>query len=245
MRVFAGPNGSGKTTIFKELLSESEVSLGVYVNADEIEELLIQPGFIDFSSFELNINEGDIQSFFKESQFSPRKRSEPDLYKRINVRDNKFYFIGTVDSYLAADLAEFIRQQLLKQGVSFTYETVMSHPGKIDFLSEARNCGYRVYLYYIATVAPEINVNRVNIRVAQEGHFVPPEIVRDRYYRSLKNLKEAVKLSHRSYIFDNSEEHANLIAEVTNGTNVQLNDLVKEGNSLIVPNWVDEYLLKA
>lgn len=37
MRVFAGPNGSGKTTIFKEILRNSKVNLGVYVNADEIE----------------------------------------------------------------------------------------------------------------------------------------------------------------------------------------------------------------
>ena len=42
-----------------------------------------------------------------------------------------------IKTYLAADIAEFIRQQLLNHGVSFTYETVMSHPGKIDFLSQA------------------------------------------------------------------------------------------------------------
>jgi predicted ABC-type ATPase len=34
MRVFAGPNGSGKTTIFKGILSKEKIQLGVYVNAD-------------------------------------------------------------------------------------------------------------------------------------------------------------------------------------------------------------------
>ena len=34
MRVFAGPNGSGKTTIFNGMLSDNNISLGVYLNAD-------------------------------------------------------------------------------------------------------------------------------------------------------------------------------------------------------------------
>ena len=32
MRVFAGPNGSGKTTIFKEILNKEKINLGVYIN---------------------------------------------------------------------------------------------------------------------------------------------------------------------------------------------------------------------
>lgn len=42
MRVFAGPNGSGKTTIFKGMLAREAIQLGVYVNADEIELHLAQ-----------------------------------------------------------------------------------------------------------------------------------------------------------------------------------------------------------
>jgi predicted ABC-type ATPase len=36
MRVFAGPNGSGKTTIIKTL--KERIRFGVYVNADDIEK---------------------------------------------------------------------------------------------------------------------------------------------------------------------------------------------------------------
>lgn len=35
MRIFAGPNGSGKTTILTEV--QNEISFGIYVNADNIE----------------------------------------------------------------------------------------------------------------------------------------------------------------------------------------------------------------
>jgi predicted ABC-type ATPase len=48
MRVFAEPNGSGKTTIFKGLLHNKKINLGVYVNADDIEQELSQSKRISF-----------------------------------------------------------------------------------------------------------------------------------------------------------------------------------------------------
>lgn len=237
MRVFAGPNGSGKTTIFKGILAEKSINLGVYINADEIEQILTQIKQLDFSAFKLNITEDQLKFFFQQSTFSPLKRNEPELYKRVKVTNNQFISETYIDSYLSADLAEFIRQNLLAQEISFTYETVMSHPGKIKFLEEARKNGFRVYLYYIATEDPEINVNRVNVRVAQNGHSVNPDVIRNRYYKSLQNLKPAVKQTDRAYIFDNSQLKARLIAEITNGTDVVLNGAVS------LPNWVAKYLV--
>ncbi|MEI6524124.1 MAG: zeta toxin family protein [Bacteroidota bacterium] len=238
MRVFAGPNGSGKTTIFKGILEEEKIQLGIYVNADDLEKELNLKNSINFSDFNLSITEEQLTVFFKESSFSPIKRQEPDLWKKLTITDNCFICKAKIDSYLAADLAEFIRQQLLLAGNSFTYETVMSYPGKIDFLQQAIQKGYKVYLYYIATVDPEININRVNVRVAQDGHMVSPEIIRKRYYKSLENLKNAVMKTNRAYIFDNSQVQAKLIAEITEGSVVYLNDVND------VPIWVDDYLLQ-
>ena len=48
MRVFAGPNGSGKTTIINSL--KSEIGFGVYVNADDIESLLKESKVLLFNS---------------------------------------------------------------------------------------------------------------------------------------------------------------------------------------------------
>ncbi len=48
MRVFAGPNGSGKTTIIKNL--QAEIPFGVYVNADDIESLLKESKVLLFST---------------------------------------------------------------------------------------------------------------------------------------------------------------------------------------------------
>ena len=120
------------------------------------------------------------------------------MWSKLFIKENVLHIDTKVDSYLAADLAEFIRQQLLANDISFTYETVMSHESKIDFLQQAREKEYRVYLYFIATEDPEINVSRVNIRVAQHGHYVEPALITNRYYKSLTHLKEAVKKSNRA-----------------------------------------------
>lgn len=237
MRVFAGPNGSGKTTIFKGILADNQIQLGVYVNADEIEQILQQIGKLDFTEFGLHVDEEELKSFFHHSTFSPVKRNEPDLFQKIQLVNDVLTTTATIDSYLAADLAEFIRQQLVENEHSFTYETVMSHPDKILFLTRALQRGYKVYLYYIATEDPEINISRVNVRVAKDGHAVHPDVIRSRYYKSLKNLHAAVKQTTRAYIFDNSQRQANLIAEINNGTDVALNTAIE------LPNWVAEYLL--
>lgn len=237
MRVFAGPNGSGKTTIFKGILAQENINLGVYVNADEIEANLIESKSLNFSNYQVTVPNEQIKTFFQNSTFSPIKRNEPDLFEKLEVVENRLKIATNIDSYLAADLAEFIRHKILAEGISFTYETVMSHSGKIDFFKKALNAGYRVYLYYIATIDPKINVSRVNLRIAQHGHAVSPDIIKNRYYKSLENLKKAVKQTSRTYIFDNSQKQARLIAEITNGIDVALNNVDD------IPAWVAENLL--
>ncbi len=48
------------------------------------------------------------------------------------------------NSYAAARLADRQREELLLQGISFCYETVYSHPAKIDAIARARALGYRI-----------------------------------------------------------------------------------------------------
>jgi predicted ABC-type ATPase len=235
MRVFAGPNGSGKTTIIKSL--QSEIGFGVYVNADDIESLLKESRVLLFNAYQISVSEQAIQSFFQKSLFAPIKRNEPDLWQKLTIKQNVLHVNTSIDSYLAADIAEFIRQYLLANNLSFTYETVMSHESKIHFLQQAKDCGYRVYLYFVATEDPEINVSRVNVRVTQHGHFVPVNTIHDRYYKSLSLLNKAVKNTHRAYLWDNSGSASLLVAEVTDGVDVTVLDTDK------VPNWFVKYLI--
>jgi predicted ABC-type ATPase len=113
----------------------------------------------------------------------------------------------------------------------------MSHKSKIDFLQTAKEKGYRIYLYYVATEDPEINISRVNVRFTQNGHFVAPETVKDRYYKSLNQLKSAVEKSDRAYLWDNSSAASKLIGEITDGIDVKIIDTDN------VPNWFIQYLI--
>lgn len=114
----------------------------------------------------------------------------------------------------------------------------MSDPKKIEFLKSAKKSGYRIYLYYFSTKYPMINVNRVSLRMAQHGHAVDPQIIENRYYRSLENLKEAVMTSGRAYIFDNSGKASILIAEIDEGKHVHVIDPEN------VPEWFIKYLVE-
>lgn len=239
MRVFAGPNGSGKTTYLKRLLGDNKVNLGYYVNADDLETTLKNGDGIHFNDYGLKITEASVQQYFKQSIFSPQKRIEDDLWQKIFVRDNVLFTSAAIDSYLAADIAEMLRQNLLNQGLSFTYETVMSHPNKVEFMQKAMNMGYKVYLYYIATEDPDINISRVKIRIAQNGHPVSPTTIRKRYFNSLGLLKQAVKSSNRAFLFDNSGEKARLLVEINEGKEVRPN---KPDD--IMPLWVYKYLIE-
>jgi predicted ABC-type ATPase len=236
MRVFAGPNGSGKTTIINKL--KTEINFGVYVNADDIEQALSKDGFILLSDYCINITTSDIQTFLKQSNFSPGKLNIENLWQYFFVDDYKLVIDKkiSVNSYIAADIADFIRLHLLQEEISFSYETVMSHPEKLTFIKKAKDAGYRIYLYFVATKDPEININRVKIRVAQNGHPVNDEIIRSRYHRSLGNLKPAVMLTNRAYIFDNSGKINKLVAEVTGGSHVEVVD------ETTLPNWFIQYL---
>lgn len=242
LRIIAGPNGSGKSTFVNTIKSappSPNFTLGYYVNADDLQKEFSDSGEISLSKYGLKINSEQIQNYFRSSTFAPVKLNQPELWKKFSVTNNKLCIKGSknISAYIAADLAEFIRRYLLDQYLSFSYETVMSDKKKISFLREAKKAGYRIYLYFFATEDPLININRVKIRVKLKGHKVKEDVIRKRYYKSLKNLKAAVKISDRAYLFDNSQTASVLISEITNGKQVRVIDPEK------VPNWFVKYLL--
>lgn len=233
LRMFAGPNGSGKSTI-KDVINKE--LLGIYINPDDIEKNIKENGYLDFNNFEIEASEKEVLDFFRNStllKFINLQNKISDL----KYENNKLIFINNdINSYFASVCADFIRKKLLEYKKSFTFETVMSSYDKIELLKLSKSLGYRNYLYYISTSDPSINVSRVNNRVSFKGHDVPEDKIISRYYRSLGFLKEAVKLSDRAYIFDNSSDEKTWICEITDGSNVDFK--VDE-----IPSWVEEYLL--
>lgn len=214
LRMFAGPNGSGKTTIKSVIRSEL---LGVYVNPDEIEKEIAQRGFLDLKNYRVETTAAEVLFFFNASVLL-NKAGLLDEAAGLRFNDDKLSFFSVlVNSYFASVAADFIRHKLLERGISFTFETVMSSADKIRFLQKAQQGGYRTYLYFVATDDPIINISRVRNRVRLGGHPVPDDKVIARYARSLGLLIEAIRYSNRAYVFDNSGHSILWLAEVTDG----------------------------
>lgn len=139
-------------------------------------------------------------------------------------------------SYEAASLAAAIRSQLLLEGRTFCYETVFSHPSKIDFVAQAKSLGYEVVLVFIHLERNTLNHARISQRVLEGGHFVPEDKVTERIPRTLQNIKQALPLCDQAYLLDNSRSDYPFrqIAKLNQGT-VE----IKESPP---PKWAGELL---
>ncbi len=122
-------------------------------------------------------------------------------------------------SYDAAVVAERMRQDLLDQERSFCFETVYSHPSKIDFTAQAKARGYEVILVFIHLDDPSLNLARISQRVSEGGHDVPPKKVRDRLSRTMHNVVQAMPLADEVHLIDNSswEQPFRRVAVVRHG----------------------------
>lgn len=167
----AGPNGSGKTTLVDYFRRSLPIPLGHYLNPDKLDQELIQSGQIDLGRRGIEVLETDLVGFLSGHPLAPRA----DL-TNIVIRENSLCLNRQVPTgYLASMLSDYLRRRWMQQGLSFTFETVMSSRDKLDLLTHARVVGYRTYLYYVCTDAPVINQQRVANRVLDGGHGVPAD----------------------------------------------------------------------
>lgn len=235
LRIFAGPNGSGKSTILSIVRNEN-IHLGVYVNADDLKRNINASHRFDFSEYNCRFDFLNFTESFRASALFGQADGT-DLLQYMRAEGDILYFDRDVNDYFTSFLAAFLRENLLECGEKFTFETVMSHRSKLDFLQKARNKGFRIYLYYVSLENPLLNKARVASRVLQGGHDVPEDKIVERYNRSMDLLLEAIRLSDRVYLFDNSSSHPVLFAKMENG------ELSVVDGIQILPQWFDTYVL--
>jgi len=112
------------------------------------------------------------------------------------------------NSFKAARIAEELRYQLVREGRHFCFETVFSHPSKIDFVGHAKALDYEIILVFIHLQSAMLNKARIAQRVALGGHFVPDDRVETRIPRLLRHVRTAIPLCDRVELLDNSSiEH--------------------------------------
>lgn len=236
VRIYAGPNGSGKSSLYK-VISKEYIS-GLFVNADEIEKQLKTIGFIDLTEFNLKIDAKEFENFKNlPSSISLIKKAITEGFTvDVVIKDN--FVVNkpkSTNSYEAAFVASFIRYSLLNEKRNFTYETVMSDRFKLEEINHANQLGYKTYLYFICTDDFEKNIERVKNRVLKDGHDVNEEKIKSRYFKTLENLADAIRLVHRAYIFDNSGNQYELIAEIYQGTAFKF-------YTTSIPAWFEKYV---
>lgn len=197
--VFAGPNGSGKTSLIDEVRATGLAALG---NVFPVPEYFINPDQV--------------------------ARDLPGAYATQDERDRAAFERGIE-----------LRRQAIDTRTSFAYETVFSHPSRLNEIVMLKAQGFRVLLTFIATEDPEINVRRVQQRFETKtttGHFVPPARVRDRYHRIMKLLPTAVETADAVFIYDNSIDFTPPTQEaIVDGEELSIADPL--------PGWIERHFL--
>jgi predicted ABC-type ATPase len=122
--VFAGPNGSGKTSLIEELKHTG---------------LATMRGVVALPNYFINPDQvaNDLEGEF------------PDQ----NARDEA-----------AQRAAMQARANAIAGRLPFAFETVMSHPSRINEMLLLKEQGYHLFLTFITTDDPEKNVERVKYR---------------------------------------------------------------------------------
>jgi predicted ABC-type ATPase len=238
--MFAGPNGSGKTSLVRSLSREFSpdglFQLHYFLNADDLLSQLQSGTGVSLRFLGRIPSVAAIRADLLQGNRLDRKHP---IFSTLRIeQDRLFVAPESADGYVGAALADFLRDQSLARNISFSFETVMSHPSKVDFFRRAGATGYRTYLYFVATDSPSLNVLRIQNRVAQGEHDVPKEKIIDRYDRSLTLLSPAISQAHRAYVFDNSGDEPVWLAEWTPDGRAKL-----KVDRAMLPDWFETWVV--
>jgi predicted ABC-type ATPase len=117
-----------------------------------------------------------------------------------------------------------------------------SHPSKVDILRRARAAGFHVQMFFVGIDDPQTNVERVALRVALGGHDVPADRIVARWHRTMSFLAEAVRVTHRSLVFDNSGS-ANAGPRLAIRLHLPSDGAMTSKQYPPIPGWVRHFVL--
>jgi len=175
------------------------------------------------------------------------RREGIDFGEYINPDDIAKGLSGTPVEQVAKaqEIADKKREDCISAKRSFTFETVMSHPSKVEILVRAKEAGFFVQLYFIGTDDARTNIDRVANRVAEGGHNVPADKIVSRWHRTMELVHEAIRSVDYALVFDNS-----VAGIVTGGPRLVFRRKILQPRNLPrseqfppVPDWVRHYIL--
>ena len=99
----------------------------------------------------------------------------------------------------AAVLVDRMRYESIAKTEDFTFER------------KAKEEGYFIKCVFVLTVDPQINIARIESRVAAGGHNVDSGKVIERYYKSINNIKELLDICDIMHVYDNTKSPERII----------------------------------
>ncbi len=117
---------------------------------------------------------------------------------------------------------------LLKEGMSFAFETTLASKSYKNKIELAKSKGYSVTLLFFWLQTIELAKNRVATRVLEGGHNIPNNVIERRYVNGIKNLFSIyLPIIDDVMIFDNSQTKSQLIASKSDNSQLLIHDVQK------------------
>lgn len=114
-------------------------------------------------------------------------------------------FFDKVGKYTNAD------DVVATTGMNNMEAAVLSSEYKLNILRKAKEEGYFIKCVFVLTVDPQINIARIESRVAAGGHNVASDKVIERYYKSINNIKELLNICDIVHVYDNTKTPERII----------------------------------
>lgn len=126
----------------------------------------------------------------------------PDL---LAVRISEHESIGLTDANrLAVERIEAWLYASVDAHQTVGVETVLSTPKYRKLVETAKANGFSIRMLFVYLDDPDLNVERVRVRVATGGHAVPEDKIRARWIRSFDNFAWFLREADTVDVFDNS-----------------------------------------
>lgn len=121
---------------------------------------------------------------------------------------------------VAFEIAAQQVEDKLFRGESFAYETVFSHPSRLDLINRAKEKDFKVSVIFIVLSSPNLHIARVKLgHMKGQRHDVPESKITNRIPRLLTYIPQALVRADEALVMDNSSA-ANpflVVARFTNG----------------------------
>lgn len=213
--ILAGHNGSGKSTMWREHLSDRlQIPL---VNADrmmlsilpEVEDLLQLPDWAvtmrDTNASWMQVAQRGVEAFAAQAMIQQVPFAMETVFSHWRQRED-----GSTES-------------------------------KIDKIRELQRAGYFVLLFFVGLANVDLSIARVLTRVAAGGHTIPEARLRERFPRTQRAIAAAVSIADAAILVDNSlaQNDAFTVCRIQLGDEPLYDIRERDGVISAIREWLD------